>query len=415
MKKILILAYNFPPNYSVGSQRPSSWHTYFSKFGLEPTVICYDWRTGEHEKLEKNVIPVKCKRSELSSASLSGVQKIWRKAHTLFNLLFRFYSAKSDDKFELFEAADSFLREHPTDYILATGEPFILFKYASELSRKHDIPWYADYRDDWIDRHMPLVPNRFLNALIRKIETRAEQKYLKNVSGITTVSETLLEQLKKRLPSKRGLVVENGADVELYKNTTSPYPEDTFVIAYTGMLYDLPYFDLFFDGFIDFMNRAPKGLNCKVYFIGTEGNRNQATSKLDELKALYPENILLLPRKSPVEIAAYQNHAHVLLNLIAGDPSKGLIGAKSYNYAITKNPILTLPHIPSRTSSFFPGRDIQHIALHPKEISDFLLKHAESLTQGNILNSSISPPEIHQLSRSYNAEKLVNFITCSSL
>ena len=43
VKKILILAYDFPPYVSVGGLRPYAWHKYFRKFGLEPIVVTRQW------------------------------------------------------------------------------------------------------------------------------------------------------------------------------------------------------------------------------------------------------------------------------------------------------------------------------------------------------------------------------------
>ena len=37
-------------------------------------------------------------------------------------------------KYELFKAAENFLKDNRVDIIITTGEPFILFKYASQLS-----------------------------------------------------------------------------------------------------------------------------------------------------------------------------------------------------------------------------------------------------------------------------------------
>ena len=50
MKKILILAYDFPPYVSVGGLRPYSWFLYLKEFGVEPIVITRQWSNfyGSH-------------------------------------------------------------------------------------------------------------------------------------------------------------------------------------------------------------------------------------------------------------------------------------------------------------------------------------------------------------------------------
>ena len=39
MKKVLILANDFPPYVSVGGLRQYSWYDYFHKFGIYPIVV----------------------------------------------------------------------------------------------------------------------------------------------------------------------------------------------------------------------------------------------------------------------------------------------------------------------------------------------------------------------------------------
>ena len=43
MKKILILAYDFPPYVSVGGLRPYSWYKYLHEYGVHPVVITRQW------------------------------------------------------------------------------------------------------------------------------------------------------------------------------------------------------------------------------------------------------------------------------------------------------------------------------------------------------------------------------------
>ncbi|CAN0503044.1 unnamed protein product, partial [Scytosiphon promiscuus] len=46
MKKILILANDFPPFNSIGAQRPASWYKYFHENGLFPVVVTRHWDEG---------------------------------------------------------------------------------------------------------------------------------------------------------------------------------------------------------------------------------------------------------------------------------------------------------------------------------------------------------------------------------
>ena len=50
MKKVLILAYDFPPYASVGALRPYSWYKYLHEFGIYPVVVTRQWNNkyGNH-------------------------------------------------------------------------------------------------------------------------------------------------------------------------------------------------------------------------------------------------------------------------------------------------------------------------------------------------------------------------------
>ena len=50
MKKVLILAYDFPPYVSVGGLRPHAWYKYLKEFGVEPIVVTRQWENvhGNH-------------------------------------------------------------------------------------------------------------------------------------------------------------------------------------------------------------------------------------------------------------------------------------------------------------------------------------------------------------------------------
>ena len=43
MKKVLILAYDFPPYVSVGGLRPYNWYKHLKEFGVEPIVVTRQW------------------------------------------------------------------------------------------------------------------------------------------------------------------------------------------------------------------------------------------------------------------------------------------------------------------------------------------------------------------------------------
>lgn len=429
MKKVLILAYDFPPYYSVGGLRPYSWYKYFKKFDFYPIVVTRQWdcKYGNHldyispgksdntifETTDKGTIIQTVYKPNLANRlRLKYGEKKFRFLRKVVSGYFEFtqWILNVGPKKNLYFAAKDYLKNNTVDIILATGEPFVLFRYASKLSDKYNIPWIADYRDDWIDNHIKEINKNRFSKLLKLIDTKREKRYLSNCNGVTSVSKILIEQIAKRNNINEFEIVENGADLDKYIMKKNPYNKNDFVILYSGIFYDLPYLNDFFEGFDMFIKEIKYKENIKIFFIGIENQKNQSYSKVLKMQKLYPEYIIVEKSKSSEDIAQYQLFAHVLLNLIAGDPSKGLIGAKSYNYAVTRNPILTIPQIKERHSPFFPDRDIQTIALSPAEVRDFLLIHYEYFSENIRKNSSLTDEERFKLSREYNTKKLAAFI-----
>ena len=52
MKKVLILAYDFPPYVSVGGMRPYNWYRYLKEFDVEPVVITRQWENKHGNQLD---------------------------------------------------------------------------------------------------------------------------------------------------------------------------------------------------------------------------------------------------------------------------------------------------------------------------------------------------------------------------
>ncbi len=166
MKKVLVLCYDFPPLPSIGAQRPYSWFLHFHKYGFYPTVICRKWKKGiknqteyfEADEGKEEVVETatsrliriphkQSRKDKLITNSGMDTSVLLRKLLTLYETFFKWTFDSADDKIYLQQRADEFLQKEKVDYILVTGEPFVLFKQAYYLSKKHNIPLYLDYRD----------------------------------------------------------------------------------------------------------------------------------------------------------------------------------------------------------------------------------------------------------------------------
>lgn len=279
MKKIIILAYDFPPVSSVGAQRPYSWFKYFKKQGLYPIVITRNWEKEsnkiEHENNQLGEIyysPYKVNLRDTISIKY-GKRKfiLIRKFLSTAITITQYFTKILDSKYTIFKTAEDVIKTSKIDYILATGEPFILFKYAHILSKKYNIPWFADYRDDWIFNHTR-INKGFIEKVFRKYEAFFEKKYLSNVKGIISVSNYLVKNISYRVNSKNYINIENGVDLDYIYNGSQILNQNNFNIVYTGILYDCSYIEIFFKGFSKFISAVKKKI-LKYTLLGSK-NKN---------------------------------------------------------------------------------------------------------------------------------------------
>jgi hypothetical protein len=206
LKKALILAYDFPPFNSIGAQRPYSWLKYFREFDLDPIVVTRHWdreitgpddcnlpsihtrvteETNECGKIIRAPFFPSLRDRLISRNDLPTV--LVRKVLSVWQILTEHFISSSDNKRTILEAAQGYLKNNKVDVIIACGEPFVLFRYASELSKEFNTPWIGDYRDGWSTNYR--WDDAKLYGLIQKsVQQRVEQKVVSTATLLTTAA-----------------------------------------------------------------------------------------------------------------------------------------------------------------------------------------------------------------------------------
>jgi hypothetical protein len=252
-KKVLILAYDFPPYVSVGGLRPYNWYRYLNQFDVYPVVITRQWenkygnfldyvsasesKTLVEENTENGTIIRTPYKPNLSNRLLlkhgEGKYNFLRKAITTYYEFAQFFF-KTGTKVELLHAAREFLKENKVDAIIATGDPFVLFRYAALLSKEFDIPWIADYRDPWTQNK-----SNKMNQKFGFVNRYFEKSALKTVSKITTVDNFFKAVISSGLPEKEFFILPNGYDPDRMKAIADIKQESDFLqIAFVGTIYE---------------------------------------------------------------------------------------------------------------------------------------------------------------------------------
>lgn len=168
MKKLLIIAYDYPPYVSVGGLRPHSWFKYFNQFGVYPIIVTRQWDNKYQNSLDYiapsqtnevveevfdngTIIRTPYKPNLANRLLLKHGNNRFRVIRKLVSAYYEImqYMLFVGPKAGLYHAAKTYLKNNKVDCIIATAEPFILFKYAAVLGKEFNTPWIADYRDPW--------------------------------------------------------------------------------------------------------------------------------------------------------------------------------------------------------------------------------------------------------------------------
>lgn len=347
MKKVLILAYDFPPYISVGGLRPYNWYKYFKEFGIDPIIVTKQWdkeSLGEvgyiapgyesEIEIEENeygtivkapYFPNFPNRLYLKYGPVK--HKTLRKVCSLFFEITQFLWVSGPKK-ELYKAADEVLKKQKIDAIIATGEPFVLHHFASKLSSKHKVPWIADYRDPWsFGMGMENFIYRYWNRFI-------EKKTLKNVTFITTVNNTFLNNIKS-ITQKNIYILPNGYDPEFITNLQPKQKSNkTLTISFIGTIQQWNPIELFLTILNQFViQNGKESILLNLYGIN---NPQLIQSLIDKKFVNLKEVVNITPRLPNEEVLTLAAKSDLLLlfNYYA------VIGTKIYDYIGLKIPIL---------------------------------------------------------------------------
>lgn len=290
MKKVLILAYDFPPYVSVGGLRPYNWYQYLKDFDVEPIVVTRQWENkfgsevdyvsagSSNQTIIENTIYGTILKSpyfpnlanKIFSKYGNNEYVFIRRLITLFYEIFQYLFIVGPKK-EIYKTADSYLQKNTIDCIIATGDPFVLFYYAKLLSKKYNVPWIADYRDPWTD-------NFNNNFLMNKWFKFHEKRILKSVSKITTVSEFLKLNIKTLAKNKEIQIITNGYDPTIIEEVAKlPQNSEILSIGYAGTIYNWHPFEIFLKSISELIS---KNTNLK-FVINFYGINNK-----DEIQGL---------------------------------------------------------------------------------------------------------------------------------
>lgn len=425
--KILILCYYFPPYNVAGSLRLGMIAKHFKDFGHEVRVICAN-NTSTDKSLKNISGPdihyVDCYQINDFAKKIAGGRKVAEaitqtdknylsfKGKTLYYLsrLYRNVTNIPDGQRGFISSAtkkaDEILNMWNADIIYASALPASVLVAANKISRKHQIPFVAEFRDLWTTNHYYSFPpwRRLIDSII-------ENKVLKSAKAFVTVSEPLEEDLKKRFPGTPSKVILNGADMETLnsirsekKNNAENNP-NSFNIVYTGSLYKGKRDPSILFEAINRIKVNKEDCNIKVHFYGKD-------SKLyiEELanKFKISENVVCHGNVSYTEALKAQISADMLLLLLWIDESEtGVFTGKLFEYVAARRPILCVGHRNNVAVKLINERNLGFATDNSSSLRKLLVKYMDP---SNELLSNLPMDSIEGLTRYDQSLELSKFL-----
>lgn len=361
MKKVLIIAYYWPPSAGSGVQRWLKFVKYLREYGWEPVVYTpenpdfdlkderlkaeipegveiirrpifepfqlYSKLTGQQAGAQVNPVM----KGGQKDSSWKSRLALWIRAN-VFIPDSRMFWINPSVRFLL-----RWLKSNPVDAIVSTGPPHSMHMIGLGLKEKTGLPWLADFRDPWtkIDFFHELALEPWAEARHRRLERRV----LRKADSVVVVGNQMKADFEQE-GFRHISVVTNGydpADIDLSKPVI---PDRKFSILHIGMLGKARSHAIFWEGLRQLREEIPglkNDLIVRIYGVTDPWVQSQTEHFEDK------SWIEFLPYIPHEEVIRVQREAAVLLLSINNVPmAKGIITGKIFEYLAIGNPVLCI-------------------------------------------------------------------------
>lgn len=235
------------------------------------------------------------------------------------------------------------------DALWTTSSPESAHVAGLSLKRRFGIPWVADFRDPWVGRVTYAPPSRWHDARHRALESAV----VRAADRATVVSEAMAALYRGRypdLPADRFVVLPNGvdgddwrrADEGIFASTAADRAADAgrFVLLHAGQLAHRPTARTLLEGARRAIAADPSlAASLRIRFLG--GNEEIAAG--DPLVRSLGGVVSLDPSRPHLEALAAMRRADALLLLGHGGRADSLLyTGKIYEYLTSGRPVLAV-------------------------------------------------------------------------
>jgi len=238
MKKLLMIANQYPPMGGSGVQRSSKFAKYLPEYGIEPIVLTQAMDQGLTDKSllldigEHVIVRTKAYDCTQWSGPFSLLGKVIGKFLMVPDSAYLWHK-------KAFRKAKRLIEENNIEIIYSTSYPYSDHLLGLKLKEVFpQLPWVVDFRDEWtknpyiLDMHYPLFR--------RKIEKKMEEKVVGSCDAFITNTHQMLQNFTQSYQalSQKAYVIPNGYDdTDFNQENHNHVYTNVFRVIYTGAMY----------------------------------------------------------------------------------------------------------------------------------------------------------------------------------
>lgn len=365
MKKVLIVAYYFPPSGGPGVQRVLKYVQYLREFGWEPVVLTvtdanfpardesllteipdgiqvvrttifepYDLYRKMTGKKKGTAIDVNTIRKEGVPISLS------ERISEFIRATFFIPDARIGWYRHAVRAGMETIRREKIEAIYSSSPPYTCALIARKLKRDSRLPWVAGFRDPWTG--FITTPHRWF--LPRAIDRRLERSVFEQADAVEVAWKGIERDARRKYPDLSGEKfhhLPNGYDSHDFPSIDPSRRSDyRFTITYTGSMYGRRNPDAFLRAVERLAARGDiDAERIRLRFIGRFG---------DDVHEMFRVS----PLHNAIDILGYMSHRESIEQLLLADAlllvvdeydeSDEVVPGKVYEYIGSGKPLIAV-------------------------------------------------------------------------
>ena len=365
MRKVLIVAYYFPPSGGPGVQRVLKFVQYLRQFGWEPVVLTV--RDGTFPARDESLLDdipegVRVCRTDIFEPydlyrKLTGKKKsdgidvntlrekgakipLSERLSEFIRSTFFIPDARMGWRRHAVRAGFRLIAEEKIEAIYSSSPPYTCSMIARDLKRKTGLPWIAGFRDPWTG--FLTTPDRW--GIPASIDRKMEESVFAEADLVDVAWKGIAEDALNKYPAldkAKFHHLPNGFDSNDFPDVaTSSRKDPRFTVTYTGSMYGLRTPREFLEGVDRLIARGEVDPDMiRLRFIGRFG---------EEVHEMFRS----FSSQDVIEVEGYMPHAESIGQLFLSDAlllvvdttpeSAEIVPGKVYEYIGTLKPVIAI-------------------------------------------------------------------------